>query len=496
MNWRKDYKSAESDKTSMRSTRRIGLWISGLAGLLIVLSASSLIFIANLAWREADRRALESEQLRFSNAITDIHRQIAGDQIDVAHWDATFKALQKPIDRRFIEDELIEYLWEDYGFSRSFIVDYNGTLIARANELEVDLEPVTLAPDTLLFKLAKKTRTAWAEHHRSTDTVFADWYLPQSALVEISQSTFAVIEGSPALFSTVPILPDQGRVGQRPMEPTILINAVHLNEDWINELASQLSFNDLRFFANAPERPHPTNFLIQGPDGKTIGHFRWNHSKPGREIWKTALPLVGLMATIIAIVGIFAATKITRLSRSLEESERRNRHFARHDALTGLPNRHQFTDSLKFALDGLPDRSFAVLACDLDKFKPVNDTFGHEAGDKVICTVAERLKSVINTDGLASRIGGDEFIILITHQTDRDWLQRLADRIRVSIAQPIEIFPGQFVEIGISIGIALAPDAGSAEADIIRAADMALYQAKDNGRNTAKFAKPEEKKIA
>lgn len=490
MNWRIDNKSAATANGMMPSGRGIGLWVYGLAGLLIVLSASSLIFIANLAWREADRRALESEQIRFSNALVDIHRQIAGDQIDVAHWDATFKALQNPIDQNFVEDELIEYLWEDYGFSSSFIVDYDGNLIARANKLDVDLDPVALDPDNLLFKLAKKTRAAWSEQHRSSNTVFADWYLPQSVLVEISQSTFAVIEGVPAFLSTVPVLPDQGRVSQKPLEPTILINAIHLNDTWINELAAQLSFNDLEFFASAPDRPHPTNFLIYGPDNSVIGHFKWNHAKPGREIWRTALPLVGLLATIIAIVAMIAATKITRLSRSLEESERKNRYFAHHDTLTGLPNRHHFSDRLGFALDTLPDQGFAKLACDLDRFKAVNDTFGHEAGDKVICAVADRLKSLIGSDGIASRIGGDEFIILITSYTTKDWLQQLADRICNSVSRPVEIQPGQSVQIGMSIGIACAPECGITDTSIIRSADAALYRAKENGRDTALFAQP------
>ena len=468
--------------------RRIAIWIYSLAALLIVLSTASLTFIAHMAWREADRRALEGEQLRMDNTLRDIHRQIARDQLALAQWDKTFRAVQSPIDKIFIEEELIDDLWEDFGLDRTFVVGRDGILIAQAMENETRYGPRQLPPGHLVRDLADKTRSAFDARKSTSSSVFADWYMPQSVLLDISSSAFAVLDGTHAFLSAMPILPDDGHVELNADYPLILVNAVYFDEDWMAELDEQLSFKDLRFHPGAPEQESPTNHLIRTAEGTVFGYFRWDHAKPGRDIWLTALPLVLLLASIIAVVAFTAANKISRLSASLEESERKNHHFARHDALTGLPNRHHFSDCLDFAVDALPDKPFAILACDLDRFKPVNDTYGHEAGDRVICAVADRLKDVVGQKGVVSRIGGDEFIILLTRIPDRTGLGTLADQVLKSVAGPIEIGNGRLVEIGISVGISIAPDCGDTDKDLIRMADEALYRAKERGRNTYEFA--------
>ncbi len=479
-----------------RAGRSIRFWIYGLAALLIFLSTASLTFVAHMAWREADRRALESEQFRFNNTLQTFYREIARDQIALAQWDKSFNALQEPIDRDFIRSEFIEDLWEDFGLSRTFLVRPDGSLLAQAIENQTRFDRLVLPADNVVRQLADKTREEFERRQGTSSSVFSEWYVPQSALMGMVNTTFAMIDGSPALLSAIPVLPDDGHVRFDSDYPVILVNAVYADDEWIADLYERLAYRDLEFFPGAPERRHPTNHLVHAADGTVFGYFRWNNSKPGREIWFMAMPLILLLASIIAVVAFAAANRISRLSASLEESERKNRHFARHDALTGLPNRHHFSDCLSFALDGLPDRGFAVFACDLDRFKPVNDTYGHEAGDTVICTVADRLSQLVGNEGVVSRIGGDEFILLLTQPMNRDMLVAHADRILNEIARPIGIGDGQTVEIGVSIGIARAPDCGSTEKDLIRMADMALYRAKETGRNCFEFAGPHSLEVA
>ncbi|QFT32777.1 putative diguanylate cyclase AdrA [Labrenzia sp. THAF82] len=474
--------------TGLNAGRKITVWIYGLAALLIVLSAASLTFIAHMAWREADRKALESEQMRMDAMLKDIHWQIGRDQLSLAQWDKTFNAVQAPLDKEFIKDELVEYLWEDYVLDRTFIVGKDGMLIAEAVELETRFEPKQLPPDNLIRKLADQTRADFEAKRGESGSVFSDWYMPQSVLLDLSAATFALVDGTPAFLSAMPILPDDGQVQLNEDYPLVLVNAAYFDEDWIAEINDQLSFKDLHFQLGMPSQDDVRNHLVVAADGSVFGYFRWDHAKPGREIWAAALPLIFVLATLIAVVAFAAASKISRLSTSLEESERKNHYFARHDALTGLPNRHHFSDCLAFALDNLPDRPFAIFTCDLDRFKPVNDTYGHEAGDKVICAVADRLQGLVADKGVVSRIGGDEFIILVTSLSDKHPLQLLANQLRSAVAQPFDIGNGQQVEIGISIGIATAPDCGATEKDLIRLADMALYRAKDNGRNAFEFA--------
>ncbi len=470
--------------------RRITIWIYGLAALLIVLSTASLTLIAHLAWREADRRALESEQLRMNNALRDFHRRIARDQIALAQSDKTFMSVQAPLDKTFIKDKLVADLWEDFTLDRTFVIGKDGDLIAQAVENETRFGSGQLAHGNPVRQLAERTRANFDEDRQKSSSIFSDWYMRQSALLNVSLSSFAILDGTPAVLSAIPILPDEGHVTLDADYPAILVNASYFDEDWIAKLNERLSFKDLRLHLGPPEHRSPINYLLRAADGSVFGYLRWDHAKPGREIWLMALPLIFFLASIIAVVAFTAANKISRLSASLEESERKNHHFARHDALTGLPNRHYFSDCLGLALDNLPDRHFAIFACDLDNFKPVNDSYGHEAGDRVICSVADRLRSLIGKEGIVSRIGGDEFIILLTNCSDKNRLEALAEHIKLAIASPIDIGGGQLAEIGISIGIALAPGCGKTETDLIRMADLALYRAKENGRNAFEFAGP------
>ncbi|MES0879337.1 sensor domain-containing diguanylate cyclase [Roseibium sp. SCP14] len=468
--------------------RRITFWVYGLAALLIVLSTASLTFIAYMAWREGDRRALESEQLRLARTLNDVHREVARDQISMAQWDKTFEAVQKPLDEVFIEKELVEGIWEEFGLERTFIVGTSGNLIAQAIEDEAHFGFRQLPPTHPIRRLAERSRSAFKNRQNSSTSAFAQWYMPQSSLLDIAVFDFAIIDGTHAFLSAVPILPDEGQVSLDHEYPAILVNAIYFNDDWTTELNEQLSFGDFRFYQGAPEREHPTNHLVRSEDGTIFGYFRWDHAKPGREIWITALPLVILMTAIIAVVAFAAANKISRLSASLEESERKNRHFARHDPLTGLPNRHHFYDCLSYCLDNLPDKRFAILACDLDRFKPVNDTYGHEVGDRVLCCISDRLRTAVGKSGTVSRVGGDEFLVLLTKFDDPFELNRLAEQLQIAASRPIDTGDGTEVMIGISIGIATAPDCGSSERELIRMADMALYRAKENGRNAFEFA--------
>jgi len=483
---------AAGDAETARSAtgRQIKLWIYGLAALLISMSTASLTFIAHLAWVEADRRSLDGEILRFTLNLDNYTQMIAIDQFDLAQWDETFTALQPPFDRDFIKEQLVFDLWETFELERTFVVAPDGTLIMQAVEDNIRFPAVKTMAAPAIRQLAEQTRETFNARKRQSNAAFADWYLPQSVLLDIANSEFAIIDGQPALLVAVPVLPDYGDVDVRNNDPAVLINAVYVDDIMVAELNDNLNFNDLRFALGEPERAHPTNHLIKAADGSMIGYFHWDQEKPGHQIWLMALPLILLMTVIISTVAFAAAVKISRLSSQLEESERKNHHFANHDTLTGLPNRHHFSDRLAYSIDSLPDRGFALFACDLDRFKPINDTYGHEAGDRVLCCVADRFKSQFSEDSVVCRIGGDEFIVLVTKYESANELEEIAENLRKSMSVPIEIGGGNSVQIGVSVGIATAPECGLNDKDLIRLADLALYRAKENGRNTVEFASP------
>jgi diguanylate cyclase (GGDEF)-like protein len=170
--------------------------------------------------------------------------------------------------------------------------------------------------------------------------------------------------------------------------------------------------------------------------------------------------------------------------------------LARHDALTGLPNRRVFAGDLEAALatSRLGELRTSVLMIDLDRFKPVNDLYGHGAGDTVLCEVARRVRDIVRKGDTIARLGGDEFAVVCQEEQDSfpKGTVALTQRVLGTLAMPIRVGDGM-VEIGASIGIASSPAAGAEDAEaadpeeIMRAADIAMYDAKRAGRGTYRF---------
>jgi diguanylate cyclase (GGDEF)-like protein/PAS domain S-box-containing protein len=165
--------------------------------------------------------------------------------------------------------------------------------------------------------------------------------------------------------------------------------------------------------------------------------------------------------------------------------EERLRHQAFHDPLTGLPNRALFMNRLEHALIRKERRrkAVAVLFLDLDNFKLVNDSLGHEAGDKLLVSVAERLRGCLRAEDTASRFGGDEFTILLEDLTDVNGAVRVADQITRALKGPFALESREVV-VNTSIGIALGTSDRERPTDLLRNADVALYRAKDRGKAT------------
>ncbi len=179
-----------------------------------------------------------------------------------------------------------------------------------------------------------------------------------------------------------------------------------------------------------------------------------------------------------------SGTDLTEKRRSAEHASR----LAHYDSLTGLSNRFLQSQSLEKILTApqIHQRACSVLLLDLDRFKQVNDTLGHPAGDALLKQVAQRLERSTGKLGRVGRVGGDEFQVLLPGRIERVRLAQLAGQIIDALSQPYTI-DGDRVVIGASIGIALAPDDGMTSEALIRNADLALYAAKDGGRGRYHF---------
>ncbi len=182
---------------------------------------------------------------------------------------------------------------------------------------------------------------------------------------------------------------------------------------------------------------------------------------------------------------------ITTRTRGLEAANQQLRHLATHDALTGLPNRVLLDDRLQQAIAHADRdmRAFAVLVCDLDRFKLINDSLGHRAGDELLQEVARRLATVVRTADTVARFGGDEFVLIGTSIADADDAAGLASRVMDVLQSPVRIAAID-IHTSPSIGIAMYPDDGTTTQALLARADAAMYSAKQNGRGNFRRYSP------
>ena len=171
----------------------------------------------------------------------------------------------------------------------------------------------------------------------------------------------------------------------------------------------------------------------------------------------------------------------------LQKSQARNEYLATHDAMTGLPNRSLFIDRLTVAIANAErsQQRLAVLFADLDNFKTINDTLGHDVGDQVIRAVAERMRECLRIGDTVSRFGGDEFILLLHISSEED-IRQIATRIAAMLGDSIEV-DGREIFTSSSIGISLYPNDGLDPTTLIKNADAAMYLAKEQGKNNFQF---------
>ncbi len=197
-----------------------------------------------------------------------------------------------------------------------------------------------------------------------------------------------------------------------------------------------------------------------------------------------------LQVPLYLITMTAAAFRLNKMQIATLRSERENVHLARHDALTGLLNRVGFVDALQTRLDGRCEKSCALLFVDLDNFKPVNDTFGHQAGDRLLRFVAERLRHALPPADVIARMGGDEFVVLAGDVT-ADQAMAIGHRIIEALAPSYELGDGISACVGASVGIAMSPDHGTEAEMLLVLADIALYQAKSGGKSRCCMASAE-----
>jgi diguanylate cyclase (GGDEF)-like protein len=186
------------------------------------------------------------------------------------------------------------------------------------------------------------------------------------------------------------------------------------------------------------------------------------------------------------------AIALYRRTKEKQRGDRRIRFLAHHDALTGLENRTSLIEKLDRAFAALSRQGglFAVHFIDIDRFKDVNDSLGHDGGDFLLTTVAQRLRAVTRLDDVVARLGGDEFVVIQSHVATKDEANEFANRLTAALTAPMQ-FNENAIMSTVSVGIALAPNDGNSPERLLKSADLALYKAKADGRNCVRGFTPD-----
>lgn len=314
------------------------------------------------------------------------------------------------------------------------------------------------------------------------------------------------IGGKAAAASVMLVVPSAWERESPPGSEALLISVRYLNSGLMHALQQERGIVGARVTAHAAD-PGSGEYSIAltASGGRHIGYFTWEPETVGKRILNSVLwqggsavaALLALFAVLIAGVGRLMfrdAKSIRRLEETrleLQAKEAQALYLANHDTLTALPNRASFSKFVDEAIaEARTDKPVGILLIDLDRFKQVNDTLGHQAGDQLIQAVAVRLVERIGERNMVARLGGDEFAICLVGCGDDGDLSNVAHTVLADLRKPFEIM-GSSVHVGGSIGIAVCPSQACDRTELLRKADIAMYRAKEAGRDEYRFFTPE-----
>ncbi|NVK33190.1 MAG: diguanylate cyclase [Rhodobacteraceae bacterium] len=452
--------------------------------LLLTFGISSMSYLLMTTTKSADELALKHEQALVNEGLKHRLALMARHQTFLAVNDQTVKEVLENTVNTNYGSEIAQQMWLDFDHDWTIIIGSDDTALLVAAEDEV--VPASAGAETIAgaSDLIADARAGYFRTRRPTSDGFRLRYIEKGELAPIYASDVREMNGHPALVSAMSIIPETNALSLPDTAPAVLLSVRYIETQFLASVGETLLLHDFRYSPGAIKGL--ANVPVEANGSPPVGYFEWQSSTPGTVIRNAVGPVTGLLILALILLGYGSGRKLAAKSKALEESEARNRFMALHDQLTGLGNRAYFGDALDLALQQLDKRPFAVLAIDLDRFKQVNDTFGHDAGDMVIRQVARSMNDIIGDDGIVARTGGDEFLALITSTDEESRLKWLCDSLIEAISKPIPV-GGGVAHIGASIGCAVAPRHADSAAMVLRLADQSLYHAKENGRSMTVF---------
>ena len=468
-----------------RLTRTIGIAIA-FFGLVLV------AIIAYAGW-SANETATETERTLVENALNHRIARVLNEEKSVAWWDEPItKITDKAVDFDFADTEFGIFLTETYGHDEVHILNgANRPIYSYYGEKREDPSSFETRRTAVAGVIDEARQSPGHSSLRARPDTFSQSQSNYRVLAGGGQAArwaghVVTVEGSPALVAAMTIVPNID-TSLLKGTPNLLVDIKYIDDAFISEIGRSLLLSDFSLTPKPAEKGAVVSQPFVGDDGTPIGYLNWTTRQPGQVLLTIVLPLVAFGVFATGLLSHTILRRLRRASRELWEREAQARHEAKHDALSGLPNRVHMVEKIDSFLQGRAlathDNRAVAAYLDIDRFKDINDTLGHQAGDELIKLVARRLMDCLRPNDFLARFGGDEFVILCA-PAGAEASSALAERVDQAFASPFAL-GGQNIRVTASVGIAVAPDNGVSADELMRHADIALYEAKDAGRARA-----------
>lgn len=424
-----------------------------------------------------DEKSAKRTALTVDTALTQRREEIERIALDYAAWGDAYKNLHPDVNIAWAYDasNMGSTLYSSFNLNFLVVIGPGNTTSYAVVDGKLIDEPIekSLTGGTML--LAERARDSGQET------------VPVSGVLMWGKT--------PVLVTAAVISPgDDPNAELIPGPASVMLLGYALTRENLIAAGDKFFVPDLRL--RDPLEATASDFkVLYTEDGRRGAALEWNPERSGQALMQRVFPWLGVAAMLLAVLtylmlrhAFHTAQERESNARELAAAHAKAEHMAVHDVLTGLPNRAMLMDHVDAQLrnEGV---CTALLYLDLDRFKPINDTLGHEAGDQVLAELAKRLKSIIREGDLVARVAGDEFA-LAASLTGPGEAEGLCRRLGEAVARPFNI-GGNEVKIGMSIGAALAPSDARTGADLMQRADLAMHQAKRESRGSYQFFAPE-----
>ncbi|MCA1935370.1 putative bifunctional diguanylate cyclase/phosphodiesterase [Asticcacaulis sp.] len=428
---------------------------------------------------EIDKSSREREENYVRSGLMHLAETQARLMAPMTIWNEAVNRTVVKFDHQFVADNYGSYFSEYLNYEQTFVLDgLNRPVLAWEGKQETSLS----AYNRLSGEITRLSKDLRERHYVYTASGIG-FTSKTNAIARLT-----VLDGHVYLLGASLILPDSTRQDLARYTPYLVVGVHRLSYGELAALSQGhllSTITELRSGQNV--QPGSARAVFTDSTGQEKAELTWQPSRPGLDLFMRALIPSLLVSAGLGGVALALLHRSQKTARSLIASEARAKHMALHDGLTGLPNRTLFTDRLNQATERLRRQggSVAVMCVGLDRFKDVNDTLGHSAGDELIRHSAQKIGSMIRAGDTLARLGGDVFVIIQT-DTDAHSAAALAKRVLEGLKGQVTLESGP-VYSSCSIGVTLLQESDIEAAEALRQADLALYRAKEQGRSQYAF---------